>query len=183
MSNDAVPEGFIYVAKLGKTFGLQGGLRVYALGEAEGMALAEASECYVTGLGLRKIKALESKGASPVVYLAGVVDVEGARAHTGAKVYLTPSKLSNLDEGEYYLDHVIGLEVWLNGELQGEVRDVIEAGSQDVLLCDIAGLEVMVPLQADYVELGEERLDIKQPPAGLLELNLPQKSHKIPHEI
>ena len=78
---------------------------------------------------------------------------------------------SNLPEPEagFYLELLLELPVYLDGEPFGEVVDVISAGFQDLLAILHEGEEYLVPLQADYVQIGEEGVSIKDAPEGLLE--------------
>ena len=113
-------------------------------------------------------------GEQIVLYLAGVPTVEAARALVNRAVYASAEALPQPEEGEVYIDLLIGLPVTVDGEAFGEVVDFLEAGGQDLLVVEREGEEILVPLQADYVRLGEEGVAIVDAPEGLFDLHRPQ---------
>lgn len=163
------PEGYVLLGRFGKTFQLEGGLRFRAAGDAEEAALAGLAAVFVRDLGERQVKRLRLVSGQPVLYLAGVPTVESAKALVNREVFAPREALPALEEGTFYLDELLGLEVVVDGAVVGSVSEVFEAGAQDVLVIDRDGHEVLVPLQAPYVTVEEARVVIDDPPEGLLE--------------
>ncbi len=163
------PEGYVFLGRLGKTFGLEGGIRFRAVGEAEETALKRLESLFVVGLGEKRLKELRMVSGQPVVYLAGAVTVESVKALVNSEVFAPREALPEPEEGEFYIDDLIGLPVTVDGSPFGKVKDIFEAGLQDVLVVEHDEREFLVPLQADYVELEEESVTITNPPEGLLD--------------
>lgn len=163
------PEGYVLLGRLGKTFQLEGGLRFRAVGDAEEAALEALTSVFVAGLGERALKGLRVVSGQTVLYLAGVTSVETAKGLVNREVFAPREALPEPDEGEFYLDDLIGLPVSVDGASFGVVADVFEAGAQDVLVVEHDGQEFLVPLQAPYVEVEDERVAVTDPPEGLLD--------------
>lgn len=59
----------------------------------------------------------------------------------------------SLEEGEYWLHQILGLEVWtIEGERLGVVQEVLETGANDVYVVrDRSGRDVLIPALKDVV--------------------------------
>ena len=160
---------------LGKTFQLAGGLRFYALGDAEAAAIKELKRVFIEGFGERAIIRVRPVGSQLVVYLVGSSDPQSAQPLVNADVYAAKDALP--ETPAHYLDLLLDLPVVVDGELLGVVVEVVPAGSeigQDVLIVaagERGEREVLIPLQADYVTLSESGVTLTDPPEGLLDLN------------
>ena len=157
---------------LGRTFQLEGGLRFYALGDAEAAAIRELKRVFVEGFGERTVTRVRPVGSQLVVYLGGSSDPQSAQPLVNAEVYASRDALP--ETPTHYLDLLLDLPVVVDGQPLGEVAEVIPAGNevgQDVLVVETGEREVLIPLQADYVTLSETGVTITDPPEGLLDLN------------
>jgi 16S rRNA processing protein RimM len=167
-----LPEGYVLLGTLGRTFQLEGGLRFYPLGDAEGAALQKLERVFIENFGERVVARVRPVGAQLVVYFVGESTPERAQALVNAGVYADRAALPDVEA--HYLELLLEKPVLLNGETLGEVLEVIPAGSdlgQDVLVVETATGEVLIPLQADYVSVTDEAITLTEPPEGLLELN------------
>ena len=162
------PEDAILLGTLGKTFQLAGGLRFYGLGQAEADAIFKLERVFVTSLGERRLTQVRRVGGQTVLYISSVTKIEQAKLLVNEEVYVRAQDLPEPEAG-FYLELLLELPVYLDGEPFGEVVDVISAGFQDLLAILHEGEEYLVPLQADYVQIGEEGVSIKDAPEGLLE--------------
>ena len=92
----------------------------------------------------------------------------------GAIIEIPHSQLQPLPKGQYYLFQLIGLEVWtMDGELLGNVREVLTAESNDNYVVSGDKGEFLIPAIEDVVksvDLKAKRITI-EPLEGLLELN------------
>ena len=77
---------------------------------------------------------------------------EDAEVLKGFKVFVRREELPELGEDEYYYEQILGCRVYEEEEDIGEVVDVIETGSNEVLVVEKDGKETLVPLVRDYVE-------------------------------
>ncbi len=64
---------------------------------------------------------------------------------------------SLLDEGEYYVNDMIGCLVYNSGELLGAVKDVMDNTYQDILVVDYKHKKVLIP----YVDAFVEKTDVE----------------------
>ena len=167
-----VPENYVLLGTLGRTFQLAGGLRFYPLGNAEEAAIQQLKRVFVEHFGERTLARVRPVGSQLVFYFVGEETPERAQALVNSGVY---AEASGLPETETpYLELLLELPVLLNGETLGEVVEVIPAGNelgQDVLVVETASGDVLIPLQADYVGVSEAGITLTEPPEGLLELN------------
>ncbi|MGL4611450.1 MAG: ribosome maturation factor RimM [Trueperaceae bacterium] len=166
-----IPDNYIQLGRLGKTFQLQGGLRFYGLGEAEEEALLSLKRVFVRGVGEADIREVRELGGGLVVYLTKALTVEAAKRLTNLEVYAPRASLSETEDDNLYLDEVVGLEVWLDGQSFGTVKEIREAGLQDLLLIKSKQGEVILPFPSPYVRVEEDGVYLENVPEGLLDLN------------
>lgn len=70
-----------------------------------------------------------------LAFLEGVDNVDAAQNLIGAYIKIDKSDLPVLEEGEYYWDDLIGLEVVdLDENCLGKVKDLLETGANDCLV-------------------------------------------------
>ena len=169
MAPNAPPADFVKLGTLGKTFQLEGGLRFYPLGDAEADAVLTLSELWLTGVGAVDVRRVRPAGQHLIVYLTRALDREAAQRFVNKDVYAAAAALPEPEEGDIYVDELINLPVYLDGSPYGEVKEVLEAGLQDLLVIQASSGEVMVPLQAPYVEVTDDGVYLVDVPEGLLE--------------
>ncbi len=156
------PDDFLPIGRLGKTYQLRGGLRFRPLGDAEERALPDLDEVFVEGLGLTTLSEVRRHGRRLIVYLGGVHRIEHAKELVNARVFAAAAQLP-----EVLLLPTAGAPVRLNGVVIGEVLEV-RRGPQDLVVADVAGREVLLPLGAPYLDWRESTLELTDPPEGLL---------------
>ncbi len=166
----AAPEDSTRVGYLLGPHGVAGAVKLYVLGSAA--QLSKLKRFYIEGLGWTRVLKFEMHGPGPALTLGGVGDRNAAEALRGRQVYAHDKELPPLPEGEYYYHELRGLKVkGADGQVLGEVSDVMDAGHQDLLVVrSVSGAEGMVPLQAPYVEVrrGAAIVLTEDAPAGLL---------------
>jgi 16S rRNA processing protein RimM len=100
-------------------------------------------------------------------------DREAADALRGREITLPADALRPLEENEFFLHDLVGLEAWREGgDRIGAVIEVYDLGGQILLGVDVEGQERLVPFRPEMVrsvdhESGRVWID---PPPGLLEL-------------
>ena len=72
---------------------------------------------------------------------------EDSDEYIGKNLYIDREQLVELDDNQYYWNDLIGLDVYLEeGEQIGVVKDIIETGSNDVLVIKGSkGEEILIP--------------------------------------
>ncbi|WP_034384661.1 ribosome maturation factor RimM [Deinococcus sp. YIM 77859] len=130
--------------------GVQGGVKVYVLGDPE--QLLALRRVWIEGRGWLRVRRAELLPPGVVLYLVGILTREGAEALRGANLYAADADLPPLEEGSYYYHELRGLPVHgPTGEQVGTVTDVVDAGHQDLLVVQHGQREAWLPLQAPYV--------------------------------
>jgi 16S rRNA processing protein RimM len=77
---------------------------------------------------------------------------EDAEALEGFKVFVRRENLPELGEDEYYYEEIYDCEVYEEGKDIGKVVDIIDTGSNEVLVVEKEGKETLVPMIKDYIE-------------------------------
>ena len=143
--------------------GVQGGVKVYVLGDAA--QFKALRRVYVEGRGWLRVMRTTPLAPGVALQLAGLSSREGAEALRGLNVYAADDDLPAPEEGVYYFHELRGLSLSdADGTELGTVRDVLDAGHQDLLAVTHEGGEALIPLQAPYVIVN---LNAKQRPKSL----------------
>ncbi len=108
------------------------------------------------------------QGDNLLIKLEGVTTPEAGKRLGGLKVRIAAKDARPLEEGEYFIFQLIGLEARAtDGSVIGTVSDLIETGAQDVLVITRPGdTDLLVPNHPSYViEISPEQNRIViQPP-------------------
>lgn len=160
-------EDLILIGTIVAPQGLDGSVRVQPIGEPEG--LLGLKRVQLQNHGLMSLKGIRVHNRNLIVLrLAGINTLEAAEGLRGLELRAEKSGL-RLEEGRYYYHDLIGLPVRSpDGLGLGRVRDVIDSGAHDVLVVEYEGRDVLVPLQAPYVRVLGDHLEI-EPIPGLFE--------------
>lgn len=186
------PPGFIRLGRLGRTFQLDGALRLqlddavsYAP-EGDGddadalgvKAIGAAGQLFVTGLGNARVRELKYGGGALLIRFAGVTDRNAARRLVNAVLYVDPSSLPSALAEEVAREveagsseeRLIGLPVLLDGRRVGAVTGANLNSANPFVEAELVEprRRVLLPLSAPYIELSEGGIEISDPPAGLL---------------
>ncbi len=116
-----------------------------------------------------------SRGGQAIFHFEGVNSVEAAEPLRGLEVQVPIEQRAKLDAGNYYVDDLVGCEVWEAGAASalGTVRDVDFPGGVPLLAVKTGEGEVLVPLAAEFctrIDVQAKRIDVTLP-EGLRDLN------------
>ncbi len=168
MRNNNPPKDYIYLGKLGKTFQLAGGLRFYPLAEAEAEAIFELDEVFIENTGKSNIREIKELGKNIIVYLSCAFDIDSAKKLVNRGVY-APAEL--FDNELSFVDSLKKLKVFLDAQEFGKVKEIID--SKNVLLViEHSNGQVLIPMDAPFVEIKESGIYLLDLPEGLIDLNL-----------
>jgi 16S rRNA processing protein RimM len=155
-------EEFLLVGYIVSAFGLQGQVKMRAVTDRPEHMAAQVYTLYVgarhTPYRLRSM--FEHKPGLLVLTLDGVHTREQAEDLRGSEVFIHERDAAPLEEDEYYLHDLYGLQVeTAEGEALGEVRDVLETGANNVLIVARPGQgDLLIPMIREVVQ----HLDIAQ---------------------
>ena len=163
------------IGKVINTHGVKGALKVMPLSDFP-ERLKTLDRVFVEKEGLstpRKVDEAIVHGRFWIVRLEGIATYEEARALVGSVLAILLSERMELPEGSYYLDQIIGLNVYtVSGDYLGSVRDVLQTGGNDVYIVSDKdkGTEVLIPALKAIVlaiDLEGRKMEV-DPPEGLL---------------
>lgn len=124
-------EALVLVAKLGRTVGVQGFVRLHNLSD-----FPEQFECGASFFDKNsRVLKIKARNAQSVLF-EGFESLECAKTLVNLELFqsVEKSRVScKLNEGEFFYFDIIGLKVFENGLLLGVVKDILPAGN-DLLL-------------------------------------------------
>ena len=170
MKEGAAAVSWIELGVIAKPHGVRGELRVHVF-NPESTLLEELAEVFLIG-GEGEEPALvdvESTRRGPKALLMRLADVttrEGAEALRGYTLCVPREALPELEEGEYYLADLIGLEAVEGSEPIGKIIEVVDYPSAECLKIERPGGYIEVPM----VEPWLVRVDLRQGKVHLKDL-------------
>lgn len=124
-------EDLVLVAKLGRTVGVQGFVRLHNLSD-----FPEQFECGASFFDKNsRVLKIKARNAQSVLF-EGFESLECAKTLVNLELFQSVEKSRascKLNEGEFFYFDIIGLKVFENGLLLGVVKDILPAGN-DLLL-------------------------------------------------
>lgn len=109
-----------------------------------------------------------------ILKFEGIDDISAAETLRGARIRIPESQLMPLQEGEYYIHDIIGMDVVTSeGEHLGKVTEVLRSPANDVYVTEKA----MIPAVREFVERIDlpARKIIVRPVKGLLISERPER--------
>ncbi|OCG06563.1 ribosome maturation factor RimM [Gilliamella sp. wkB178] len=130
-------ENLIVVGKLGSSYGIRGWLRIFSFTEIPD-SIFDYTPWYIQRAGKWQeviVESFKPHNQDMIVKLAGIDDRDQANTLTNVEVYVDAQKLPQLNDGDFYWKDLIGCQVkTINGYNLGQVTDLMETGSNDVLV-------------------------------------------------
>lgn len=101
-----------------------------------------------------EVEASSYAGKSLVMKFKSVSDRTAAESYYGLELYIEPSQLEALSEGEFYWADLLGSTVKNQaGFIFGEVKDFLETGANDVMIIRKEGQECLIPFTVGHTVL------------------------------
>jgi 16S rRNA processing protein RimM len=156
-------------ALVGAPFGLTGRVKIEApSGETSHLLGLKKAVLRKGQEGDEQEHLIEEVFAAPLsIKFAGVDSPEAARALKGAEILVPREQAAPLDEGEYYIEDLRGMELIAGGKTVGTISDVIEGGGGflvEVLLP--SGQKRLVPFRDEFfgvVDIAAGRAELLKP--------------------
>lgn len=158
------PPRYLAVGRVLRPWGVHGMVKVQVLTDFP--ERFTASEEFYVGEDYRPVILEQSGGHTGALLLkfAGYDTPEACGELRNQMLYIPTEEATPLQEGEYYIYQIIGLQVWTDeGELLGELTDVWETGANDVYVVDHEGRDVLLPAIPQVildVDLERKRLTV-----------------------
>lgn len=165
----------ISVGEITNTHGVKGEVRVRILTDfperfVKGSVFQSENDQGRQELTVEKVKPFKNV---LLVKFRGIDDLNQAEALKGALLKVKKDQLKELGPDTYYVFDIIGMEVVTEeGQVLGQVRDVVQTGSNDVYVVTGESKEFLIPALKHVVKQVDKRnrrITI-QPLEGLLDL-------------
>ncbi len=147
-------EQLVCIGKVADAHGLHGELKVKPLTGTPTEVEVGSDVLVDGGRGLHRhaVQRVRWAGTHWVLALEGLTSRDAAQRLKAAELLVHQADLRPLEEGEYFLDDLIGCTVRDGtGKALGEVTGVMETGANDVLEVRTAQGETLVPMTAEVV--------------------------------
>lgn len=158
------------IGKILNAHGVHGELKVEPLTDdpsrydlLEEVFLEDRKKCYRSF----KVEGVRYHKGFVLVKLAGIDDMDAAKALKNCHLAINKSDRMPLEEGAYYIDDLIGLKVYENDQALGVISEVLQPGANDVYVVKSTIYpELLLPALKDVilnVDLEAGRMDVKLP--------------------
>ena len=150
-SQDPQADDSVIVARITGAHGVDGTLRIILLSDLPGRF--DAGSSLFAGGRFRAVSSFRPTGPDTgLIRLDGISTRRQANSLSGQYLTARPDTELELDEGEYLHYQLIGMKVRTEeGEELGEIREIIETGSNDVYIVRGEAGEVLIPATAQVV--------------------------------
>lgn len=116
---------------------------------------------------LYKVESVRFHKGTVLVKLSGIDDMDAAKLVKNCHLAINKSDRMPLEEGAYYIDDLIGLDVYEDDQKIGVLKDVLQPGANDVYVLDsIQYPDLYIPAIKSVilnVDLDAHRMDVKLP--------------------
>ncbi|MGN0651452.1 MAG: ribosome maturation factor RimM [Gemmiger sp.] len=147
-------QDYLPACKIVSTHGVRGEMKALPLCDgAEFLSHFRRLFASASGQGEVALRGVRAQGNMLLVRLAGVEDMDAARAQVGRTYYFAKAD-ARLPEGRYFVDDLIGCTVLDadSGRALGTVADVDHPGAQDIYTVrDAAGKEHLIPAVPEFI--------------------------------
>lgn len=171
------PVNPVVVGKMGSSYGIRGWLRVFSSTE-DAESIFDYQPWFIQNRGYWQQIEIESwrrHNQDLIIKIKDVDDRDAANLLTNCEIVVDSAQLPELEEGDYYWKDLIGCAVvTVNGYELGKVIDMMETGSNDVLvvranLKDAYGVkERLIPFLTEqvikHVDLSTQRIEVDWDP-------------------
>ncbi len=161
------------VGQIINTHGIKGGLKVIPLTDFDDR-FEELKWVFIEGLEEKfYITSVQYQKNNLIITFKGYQDINLVEKFKGKYLIIDETQRRQLPEDTYYIADILGLEVYtVEGDFLGKIKDVLQAGSNEVYLIEAAGgKEIMIPAVKEFVpeiDLENKRITVK-PIEGMIE--------------
>ncbi len=144
----------IEVAKIVKPQGIKGEVKAQPLTNL--LAVFDGlKSCVIDGVE-RKIKSISFRQGFLYLCIEGVTDRNGAEELRNKFISIDKSLLEDVAGDEFLIDDLIGMVLYdLDGNLVGQIEDVVDYGAGDVFIIESEGRTIEAPyVEAAFIRKG-----------------------------
>ena len=148
-------QNYLPACKIVSTHGVRGEMKALPLCDgAQFLAKFKRLYAAANGSGEVALRGVRAQGNMLLVKLAGVEDMDAARAQVGRVYYLAKAD-ARLPKGRFFIDDLLDCEVVdaETGHVYGRLTNVDRPAAQDIYtVTDTAGEEHMLPAVPEFVK-------------------------------
>lgn len=153
-----------YIGKIIGTFGIKGELKVFSESDFIDQRFKKGNELILKSNKSEltvKISSFRIHKNNVLITINNLLNINDVEKYINYDIY-TIQELE-LDEDDYYIDDLIGLEVYNEQNiLIGKVIDVISIPSNDILEVETKDKKILIPFINDYIIEINDKIIIKE---------------------
>ncbi|MDP4180511.1 MAG: ribosome maturation factor RimM [Bacillota bacterium] len=165
---------FLQVGKIVNTHGVKGELKVIPLTD-DPTRFDDLEDVFVgtdTSMNIVNIESVKYFKNTVIIKFKEVLDMNDALKLKDQYIYIDRKNAVKLPKDTYFICDLIGLEVFEDGNRIGEIKDIIQTGSNDVYIVkDEENKEILIPALKTVVKavsIENKRMEVSLP-EGLLD--------------
>ncbi len=160
------PTDLVSIGKLTQAFGRDGAIKLRTSGDPT--HLRGIKQVWVENKGWLAVRKLEIHNAVTIIKLGEIYHRPQTDEFRGLEVFAAKEAIK-LPTGVHFYHDLIGLPVVApDGSSLGVLKSIMDSGFADILVVKYQNKEVLVPLQAPYVRILENSIEI-EPITGLFD--------------
>ena len=147
-------DNFIYVGKIVNTHGIKGEVRILSDFEYKDRVFIPNMEIYIGRKKEREIiKTYRHHKNFEMITMEGYTNINEVLRYKGLYVYIDKKDL-NLENDEFLDEDLIGLDVIVDGDKKGIIKDIrISGGNNKILEIETCSKLVLIPYQKEFVSM------------------------------
>ncbi|MGT2924037.1 ribosome maturation factor RimM [Streptococcus caviae] len=161
---------YFNVGKIVNTQGLQGELRVMSVTDfaeerfkkGSRLAVFDEKDQFVTSL---EVASHRKQKNFDIVKFKGLYHINDVEKYKGCSLKVAEEDLSDLEDNEFYYHEIIGLDVYENDLLIGQIKEILQPGANDVWVVARKGkrdlLLPYIPPVVLNVDVANNRVDVE----------------------
>ncbi|MGQ7386013.1 ribosome maturation factor RimM [Streptococcus suis] len=161
---------YFNVGKIVNTQGLQGEMRVLSVTDfaeerfkkGSVLALFDEKDQFVMDVEIanhRKVKNFD------IIKFKGMYYINDIEKYKGYSLKIAEEKLTDLEDGEFYYHEIIGLDVYENGQVIGQIKEILQPGANDVWVVKRKGKKDLllpyIPPVVLNIDIPNNRVDVE----------------------
>ena len=153
-----------YIGKIIGTFGIKGELKVFSESDFIDQRFKKGNELILKSNKSEltvKVSSFRIHKNNVLITINNLLNINDVEKYINYDIYTTQELV--LDEDDYYIDDLIGLEVYNEQNiLIGKVVDVISIPSNDILEVETKDKKILIPFINDYIIEINDKIIIKE---------------------
>ena len=161
---------YFNVGKIVNTQGLQGEMRVLSVTDfaeerfkkGSVLALFDEKDQFVMDVEIanyRKAKNFD------IIKFKGMNFINDIEKYKGYSLKIAEEKLTDLEDGEFYYHEIIGLDVYENDQVIGQIKEILQPGANDVWVVKRKGKKDLllpyIPPVVLNIDIPNNRVDVE----------------------